>query len=78
MRDTRTTAQMVLARLRADAPSDTRGVDGKQARRHAGPAASRPPRQGPRVRRHREPGRLVTTVNAATASSIEESGPALR
>lgn len=51
---------------------------GKQARRHAGPAASRPPRQGPRVRRHREPRRLVTTVNAATASSIEESGPALR
>ena len=31
MRDTRTTAEMVLARLRADAPSDTRGVDGKQA-----------------------------------------------
>ena len=24
---------MVLARLRADAPSDTRGVDGEQARR---------------------------------------------
>ena len=41
--------------------------------------AGRPqaPRQGPRVRRHREPRRLVTTVNAATASSIEESGPAL-
>ena len=34
MRDTRTTAEMVLARLRADAPSDTRGVDGEQARRH--------------------------------------------
>ena len=45
------------------------------ARRQAGPQA---PRQGPRVRRHREPGRLVTTVNAAMASSIEESGPALR
>ena len=44
-------------------------------RRQAGPQA---PRQGPRVRRHREPGRLVTTVNAATASSIEDSGPALR
>ena len=44
------------------------------ARRQAGPQA---PRQGPRVRRHREPRRLVTTVNAATASSIEESGPAL-
>ena len=44
-------------------------------RRQAGPQA---PRQGPRVRRHREPGRLVTTVNAAMASSIEESGPALR
>jgi len=25
---------MVLARLRADARSDTRGVDGEQARRH--------------------------------------------
>ena len=49
-------------------------LGGKQARRQAGPQA---PRQGPRVRRHREPGRLVTTVNAATASSIEESGPAL-
>ena len=47
----------------------------EQARRQAGPQA---PRQGPRVRRHREPGRLVTTVNAATASSIQESGPALR
>ena len=33
MRDTRTTAEMVRARLRADAPSDTRGVDGEQARR---------------------------------------------
>lgn len=44
-------------------------------RRQAGPQA---PRQGSRVGRHREPGRLVTTVNAATASSIEESGPALR
>ena len=44
-------------------------------RRQAGPQA---PRQGPRVRRHREPGRLVTTVNAAMASSIDESGPALR
>ena len=44
-------------------------------RRQAGPQA---PRQDPGVRRHREPGRLVTTVNAATASSIEESGPALR
>ena len=49
-------------------------LGGKQARRQAGPQA---PRQGPRVRRHREPRRLVTTVNAATASSIEESGPAL-
>ena len=47
---------------------------GKQARRQAGPQA---PRQDPKVRRHREPRRLVTTVNAATASSIEESGPAL-
>jgi len=56
---------MVLARLRADAPSDTRGVDGEQARRRptaphgarrqAGPQA---PRQGPRVKRHREPRRL--------------------
>lgn len=44
------------------------------AGRQAGPQA---PRQGPRVRRHREPRRLVTTINAATASSIEESGPAL-
>lgn len=43
-------------------------------RRQAGPQA---PRQDPRVRRHREPRRLVTTVNTATASSIEESGPAL-
>ena len=48
---------------------------GKQAQRQAGPQA---PRQDPGVRRHREPGRLVTTVNAAMASSIEESGPALR
>lgn len=44
---------------------------GKQAQRQAGPQA---PRQDPGVRRHREPGRLVTTVNAAMASSIEESG----
>ena len=54
------------ARRRPTAPHGTR--------RQAGPQA---PRQGPRVRRHREPRRLVTTVNAATASSIEESGPAL-
>ena len=54
------------ARRRPTAPHGTR--------RQAGPQA---PRQDPRVRRHREPRRLVTTVNAATASSIEESGPAL-
>ena len=56
------------ARRRPTAPG------GKQAQRQAGPQA---PRQDPGVRRHREPGRLVTTVNAAMASSIEESGPAL-
>ena len=50
MRDTRTTAEMVLARLRADAPSDTRGVDGEQARRRptapGGKQARRPTAPG--------------------------------
>ena len=54
------------ARRRPTAPHGTR--------RQVGPQA---PRQDPRVRRHREPRRLVTTINAATATSIEESGPAL-
>ena len=43
MRDTRTTAEMDLARLRADAPSDTRGVDGEQARRRPTAPGGRPP-----------------------------------
>jgi len=73
------TFEIVARELRATLIEQARRhpttLGGKQARRQAGPQA---PRQGPRVRRHREPRRLVTTINAATASSIEESGPALR
>lgn len=64
--------EIVARELRAKLMEDSAAPH--DARRQAGPQA---PRQGPRVRRHREPGRLVTTVNAAMASSIEESGPAL-
>ena len=90
MRDTRTTAEMDLARLRADAPSDTRGVDGEQARRcFAAPGGKQALRHQDRLnrtRRHREPGRRAgggpdgtrSPGDTATASSIEESGPALR
>ena len=64
--------EIVARELRAKLMEDSAAPH--DARRQAGPQA---PRQGPRVRRHREPRRLVTTVNAATASSIQESGPAL-
>ena len=52
----------------------------EQARRHpTAPGAKQALRHQDRVtrvRRHRKPRRLVTTGNAATASSIEEPGPA--